>query len=94
MSPDKATTIGSLADHMEQAVNEASTCLDIIADGIGQRRSRDEVTLDGQTWEIAFTTEGTEFAARNGYQGKTIFELTDWLAKNYPLRFKRDPVPG
>ncbi|MGO7402994.1 hypothetical protein [Rhizobium ruizarguesonis] len=91
---DKATTIDSLADHVEQAVNECSTCLDTIADGLGQRRSRDEVTIDGQTWWIAFTTEGTEFAAKNGYQGDTIFELTDWLAKNYPLRFKRDPVPG
>lgn len=91
---DKTTTIESLADHMEQVVNESSNCLDIIADGLGQRRSRDEVTIDGQTWWIAFTTEGTEFAAKNGYQGTTIFELTDWLAKNYPLRFKRDPVPS
>ncbi|MEY9562255.1 hypothetical protein [Sinorhizobium fredii] len=93
-SHNKATTIGSLADHMQRAVNECSTCLDIIADGIGQQRTRDEVTIDGQTWSLAFTTAGNEFAAKKGYQGKTIFELTDWLAKNYPLRFKRDPVPG
>jgi len=93
---NKSTTINSLADHMEEVIAECSNCLDIVADGVfeGQQRSRDAAVIDGQTWQIAFTTEGNEFAANNGYVGETIFELTDWLAKNYPLRFKKDPIPN
>lgn len=92
----KAETIRTLADHMEHIISGSDTHLDIVAEGIyvGQQKTRDQATLDCQTWPLAFSIEGREFAKANGFRGKSMPELLEWLGTNYPLRFKKDPIPG
>lgn len=92
----KGKTIRSLADHMESTVTDCDTYLDIVAGGIyeDQRRTRDQAVVECQTWPLAFTTGGRDFARNKSWRGRTIFDLTDWLGQNYPLQEKKDPIPG
>ncbi|MGX1260065.1 hypothetical protein [Sinorhizobium fredii] len=92
----KAETIRTLADHMEDIVDENDTYLDIVSEGVyaGQQRTRDQATIECQTWPLAFSTEGRDYAKANGFSGKSFRELFEWLGANYPLRFKKDPIPG
>ncbi|WP_153369831.1 hypothetical protein [Rhizobium sp. ICMP 5592] len=92
----KSITIACLADHMDSVISDCDTSLDILADLIydNQRRTRDEAIIDCQTWRLAFETEGTEFAKKKGWAGRTIFDFVEWLGRNYPLQFKKDPISG
>ncbi|TAY16707.1 hypothetical protein ELH91_07925 [Rhizobium leguminosarum] len=92
----KSVTIASLADHMDSVISDSDTCLDVLAHLIydNQRRTRDEAIIDCQTWRLAFETEGTDFAKKGGWRGGTFFDLVEWLKRNYPLQFKKDPIPS
>lgn len=92
----KADTIRSLADNMEQIVAKADTDLDIIAEGVyvGQERTRDRAVIEAQTWPMSFTSVGQDYATANGFSWKSVHDLFVWLGTNYPLRFKKDPIPG
>ena len=92
----KAETIRTLADHLESIISEANTHLDIIAEGVyvGQERTRDQATIEAQTWPLSFSTEARDYAAANGFCGKSVHDLFVWLGAHYPLRFKKDPIPG
>jgi hypothetical protein len=93
---NKAETIGILADHMESVIEESSTCLNVIADGIyeNQHRTRDQAIVDTQIWPLAGSTEAREFAASKGWRGDNLFDLVEWLGKNYTLRIRKDPIPA
>jgi len=92
----KGETIQALADHMDRIITESDTDLDIVAQGVyvDQEKTRDQAIVESQTWPLAFSTEGRDFAKANGFSGKTMPELIEWLGQHYPLRFKRDPIPG
>lgn len=92
----KGETIRCLADHMEFIISEADTHLGIVAESVhvGQQHTRDQATIECQTWPLAFSTEGNEYAKANGFRGRSFKEMLEWLGKNYPLRFKKDPIPG
>ncbi|MEI3807606.1 hypothetical protein V6R85_24090 [Agrobacterium sp. CCNWLW32] len=92
----KADTIRALADNMEQIISEQDTNLDIVAEGVyvSQRQSRDQATVECQTWPLAFSDEGRKYAKERGFSGEKLPELLEWLGANYPLRFKKDPIPG
>ncbi|KXF77133.1 hypothetical protein ATN84_25545 [Paramesorhizobium deserti] len=91
----KSDTIQALADNMEQIIDDQDTNLDIVAEGVyvSQRRTRDQATVECQTWPLAFSDEGRNYAKERGFSGETL-ELLEWLGANYPLRFKKDPIPG
>ncbi|MCS4092630.1 hypothetical protein [Rhizobium sp. BK176] len=93
---DKSKTIGGLVDHMEEVIRDCDTSLDTIADGIydNQRMTRDEAAVECQAWPLAFTPEARAFAKKKGWHGKTTFEFVEWLRQNYPLKFKKDPIPS
>ncbi len=93
---NKAETIRTLADHMEEIITESDTCLDVVAEGVyaNQRKTRDQATVECQTWPLAFSEEGRKYAEEKGFAGKSMPELLEWLEANYPLRFKKDPVPN
>ncbi|MGJ7042771.1 hypothetical protein J2Y63_006054 [Shinella sp. BE166] len=93
---NKGEMIRTLADHMDAIISESDNDLDIVAEGVyaGQQRTRDQVTIDCQTWPLAFSTEGRDYAQAKGFSGKSFRELFEWLGANYPLRFKKDPIPG
>jgi hypothetical protein len=90
---DPSHTISVLAGHMDTIIEEQDTCIDIVARGVyeGQQATRDEAVIGCQTWPLAFSEQGRAFAAKHGWSGN-LLQLIDWLGKNYPIRFKADPV--
>lgn len=91
---DLDMTVAVLADHADQVVSEADTDLNVAAGGVydNQNRSRDQAIRECQAWPLAFTDKGQAFAKAHGWKGKNPIQLGDWLAENYPVRFKRDPI--
>jgi hypothetical protein len=79
---------------MSQVVEDQDTSIDSISTGAPVESSRDQVVVDCQIWSLAFTEEGQLFAKEKGWPGGTHFAFIEWLTKNYPLKFPRDPVPG
>ncbi|MEY9562256.1 hypothetical protein [Sinorhizobium fredii] len=90
----KSETIRALADHMEEIITESDTCLDILARGVYESQTRDQATIECQTWPLSFSEQGRKFARENGFSGRTMHELLEWLGTHYPLRFKEDPIPS
>ncbi|MBY3091704.1 hypothetical protein HFO72_12940 [Rhizobium laguerreae] len=92
----KGETIRTLAEHMEGIITENDTYLDIVAAGVydGQQQTRDQATVECQTWPLSFSIEGRKFAKANTFPGRTMPELLAWLGSNYPLNFKKDPIPS
>jgi hypothetical protein len=93
---DPDVTVAALADHADQVISEADTSLDVAAGGVydNQRRSRDQAIRECQAWPLAFTDKGRAFAKSHGWKGKNLIQLSDWLAENYPVQFKHDPIPS
>lgn len=92
----KADTIRALADNMEQIISEQDTNLDIVAEGVyvSQQKTRDQAIVACQIWPLAFSVEGKNYAKERGFSGENLHELQEWLEANYPLRFRKDPIPG
>jgi len=93
----KGTTIGTLADHIDSIIEENDTYLDVVSTGVypaGQGLTRDQATIECQAWRLAFSEEGHKFARGNGFSGRSIHDLVTWIGEKFPLRFKKDPIPG
>jgi hypothetical protein len=92
---DPAETIMTLADHMDEVINDQDNCIDIVAGGVyqGQQTTRDKAVIDSQAWPLAFSEEGKAFVAKHGWTG-SVLDAVQWLADNYPLRFRGDPIPS
>ena len=86
--------ISDLADDMESTIDEFDGALDFLATDGPKPQSRDEVILDSQSWELAFTDEGREYAADRGYVPSHRLLLVDWLKTNYPWAARSDPLPS
>lgn len=92
---DAASTIATLSDQMNQVVHEQDTYLDIIAGGVykNQQTTRDKAVIDSQVWPLAFTDEGKAFAKERNFNG-SVRDYIQWLAAEYPLTFRKDPIPS
>ncbi len=92
---DADETISVLADHMDEVVYNQDVCIDIVANGVyeGQQTTRDKAVIDSQAWPLVFSEEGKSFAAKHGWTG-SVFDCVNWLAENYPLKFRKDPIPS
>ncbi|NTF08890.1 hypothetical protein G6L37_22425 [Agrobacterium rubi] len=93
----KGPMIGALADHIEQIIVENDAYMGVVSVGAyprGQGITRDQATIDCQVWRLAFAPEGHKFARENGFSGSSIQELVRWLGQHFPLRIKKDPLPG
>jgi hypothetical protein len=90
---DPAETIRVLAQHMDEVIEEHDTYIDIVTGGVykGQQTTRDEAVICCQAWPLAFSEEGKAFAAKHRWTGNAL-QLVEWLGKNYPLRFRADPI--
>lgn len=88
-----SNTVATLADHLDSVIEEQDTCIDVVAQGVyvGQKTIRDEAVIGCQTWPLAFSEKGKEFARSRGFTG-SLGSLTKWLGTNYPLDFKSDPI--
>jgi hypothetical protein len=84
----------TLAHDMEETVRQQDEFIDYIAQNAPNHHSRLEVVISSQSWPLAFSVKGQDYAKENGFAGSHPFQLVEWLEKNYPLRFKNDPVPA
>jgi hypothetical protein len=92
---DPQATVAALADEMDQMIDQQNICIDIIAGGVyvGQQTTRDEAVTGTQAWRLAFSDEGKTFALSKGFTGNML-RLVEWLGKNYPHKFRSDPIPS
>jgi hypothetical protein len=92
---DISEFIAVLADDMDDVVSNQDTCIGIVAEGpyANSKTTRDLAVVGCQTWPLAFSEEGQKFGRENGYAGNRL-HFPDWLAKNYPISFKTDPIPS
>ncbi|AYM66163.1 hypothetical protein G6L68_25095 [Agrobacterium fabrum] len=93
----KGTMIGALTEHIEQIIAENDAYMGVISVGAyprGQGITRDQATINCQVWRLAFASEGHKFARENGFSGRSIHDLVEWLGQHFPLRIKKDPIPG
>jgi hypothetical protein len=84
----------ALADHMDVVIGEQDEYIDYIGQNAPSRETRDQVVIGCQSWPLAFNEEGRSFATKNGFPGGHPFKLVEWLEKNYPLKFRGDPIPA
>jgi hypothetical protein len=92
---DDAALVAILADQLDRVVDEQNTWLDLVAGGVyeSQQTSRDEAVVQCQAWPLAFSDDGKAFAAQHNWTG-SAFDLVDYLAANYPFKFRNDPIPS
>lgn len=93
----KGKMVSALADHIELIITENNNYMEVISVGAyprGEGITRDQATIDCQVWRLAFAPEGHKFARENGFSGSSIRDLVGWLAQKYPLKIKKDPIPG
>jgi hypothetical protein len=90
---DPKSTISVLADEMDEIIQQQNVCIDIVADGVyaGQQMTRDEAVVSTQAWRLAFSDEGKAFAMNQSWSGNWL-QLVEWLGKNYPHKFRSDPI--
>lgn len=92
---DEGNVSEILADNLDQITEDTDACLQIVSDGVyeGQQISRDEAVLSTQAWDMAFNDEGRAFAREKGFEGNP-FQIVDFLMREFPFRFRNDPIPG
>jgi hypothetical protein len=80
---------------MAAVIEDQDTGIGTIAEGVykHQKTTRDQAVIDCQVWPLAFSEEGKAFAKANGWKGVNHFAYVAWLARNYPLKYKHDPIP-
>jgi hypothetical protein len=88
------TLIADLHADMSATIETVDELIKYLVDGSLTTTTRKEVVIDCQVWPLAFTDEAKAFAAKKGYRGGTVADYVDWLASNYPLPFKVDPIPS
>lgn len=93
----KGKMVSALAEHLELIITENNNYMELISVGAfprGEEITRDQATIDCQVWRLAFAPEGHKFARENGFSGSSILDFVGWLAQKYPLKVKKDPIPG
>ncbi|MBJ7402172.1 MAG: hypothetical protein JHD07_02275 [Bradyrhizobium sp.] len=90
---DPRQTIASLADEINDVIEQQDVGIGIIARGVyeGQETTRDVAVLDTQAWRLAFSKEGRAFAAERGWNGN-MHQFIEFLRSNYPHKFRSDPI--
>lgn len=79
----------TLAGHMDEVITTQDRYIGYVATSAPRGATRDEVVVSSQSWRLAFNEEGRSFARKNGFPGGHIVE---WLERNYPFKYKTDPV--
>ena len=91
---DAAAFAGTLADHLDQIIEEQDTAVHMIATGGPRQMSRDEAVADTMAWKVAFTEEAKDFARQKGWPSGSVLDFVEWIRDNYQLLSKADPVPS
>jgi hypothetical protein len=57
-------------------------------------QSRHDVVVDAQVWPLVFTDEAKRFAEKHKAPEGSMRDRMSWLATNYPLPARTDPIPS
>ena len=90
---DPIKAIHTLADHLDEVIEQQDDCIGIVANGVyaNQERTRDQAVVETQAWALAFSEEGNAFARERGFYGSMV-QLIEWLGIHYPMKVRRDPI--
>jgi hypothetical protein len=86
--------VAALRAHLTEVIEEHDNYIDLLATGGPKRMSRDEAVIECQLWPLAFSDEGRRFVAEKRPALQTLDDYMKWLAANYPLKHRRDPIAG
>jgi hypothetical protein len=87
--------IKDLAQDMSRTIESSDHDIHfVVTNAPGKKHTRDQVVVESQVRTLAFSESGKSYAEANGYKGKTLNGLVDWLTENYPFPAKRDPIPS
>lgn len=84
-----------LHNDASRTIDRIDQALDFVEENQPDRpkKSRSQIAVDAQVWALAFS-DGLEFAAKKKAPPMSRVKLIEWLATNYPLRVRGDPVAG
>lgn len=89
---DPASVGPELAAHMSEVIEDTDRSIDIIANDGPNKTTRVQAIIDCQAWPLAFTPEGEKFLKDSKWKGDNPFQAVEWIAQNYPLKFRLDPI--
>lgn len=91
---EDANLVAALADHLDRVIDHQNTCVDVVAGGVydSQKTTRDDAVMGCQSWSLACSNEGRKFATQNNWSVGRPGALADYLADNYPFKFRGDPI--
>ncbi|QJR36777.1 hypothetical protein [Gemmatimonas groenlandica] len=90
----KVNLISDLAADMESTVQRADDTIQFLADDAPESTSREGAVLRVQVWKLAASEQGRSYAKENGSRASNVFQLVEWLSKNYNWPVKNDPIPS
>jgi hypothetical protein len=87
-----AALANTLADHLDQVIEEQDTAISVISGDGPRKQSRNEAIINTFSWKIASSEEGKDFARKNNCKPGSVFDLVNWIGENYPLPIRGDPI--
>lgn len=88
----KEDLVGDLAHNMSETIDAVDQEIDFLAKDAPQRRTRNQVVIESQAWPYAFTDDAKAYAKANGYKGKNLSGLVQWVIESYDWPVKSDPI--
>jgi hypothetical protein len=79
---------------MDDVIEQQDTAIDMIATGGPNTYSRDEAVEQTFAWKAAFTDEAKKFARDKGWRQGSVLDFVSWIAANYTLPIRHDPIQG
>lgn len=90
------TLVADLCEDMAETISRADEAISFVE--VNQpddpKRNRNEIVLDAQAWQLAFSDEGKAFAAKHRAPKKPVHEYVSWFTEHYPISTRTDPVPS
>lgn len=91
------TLVTALADHMATVVEQQDSSIDLLSQ-VPRKTTRSDAIRDMQAWAIALTDEGREFGrnyiSKHRWKPANNLEYLAMLAREYPFKFRHDPIPS
>ncbi|MBV6512649.1 MAG: hypothetical protein FMNOHCHN_02158 [Ignavibacteriaceae bacterium] len=84
--------IFDLHKDLEKTINTIDSAIDFLVNNSIVKTTRDEVIVNLQAWDFAFSEKAKDFAKTNEFQVGTIDEYVYWIQKNYQWTIKSDPI--
>lgn len=88
------TLIVDLANDMNNTISDVDRMIKFLASEGPEKKTRNQVIIDVQAWDFAFTDQGKEFAQMNSCQEKHHLHYVKWISQHYPWEIKIDPIKG